>query len=53
MTPAQAGGVDSVQWTPSRSFPEAEYASLDKDAADLGAQLDFFGATFTLSSRDA
>lgn len=41
MTPAEPSG--SVQWTPAHNSAAADYSSLDKDAADLGAQLDFFG----------
>jgi hypothetical protein len=33
----------NMQWTPARDGAAADYSSLDKDAADLGAQLDFFG----------
>lgn len=33
----------NIQWTPARDGGSADYSSLDKDAADLGAQLDFFG----------
>jgi hypothetical protein len=33
----------NMQWTPARDGGAADYSSLDKDAADLGAQLDFFG----------
>ena len=35
----------NMQWTPARDGGSADYSSLDKDAADLGAQLDFFGET--------
>jgi hypothetical protein len=48
MTPSQPGA--EVPWTPSHSFP-ADYASLNQDAADLGAQLDFFGTNEGLVAR--
>ena len=39
----------NMQWTPARDGGSADYSSLDKDAADLGAQLDFFGETASLA----
>lgn len=47
MTPGFAPH-SSAQWTPARDSAAADYSSLDKDAADLGAQLDFFGAQHLL-----
>jgi hypothetical protein len=47
-TPGMTPGFSlpsNMQWTPAREGGSADYSSLDKDAADLGAQLDFFGRT--------
>lgn len=41
---------EGPQWTPGPAYP-TDYSSLDKDAADLGAQLDFFGTNEGLISR--
>lgn len=49
MTPAEPSG--NVQWTPAHNSAAADYSSLDKDAADLGAQLDFFGTNEGLVAR--
>lgn len=49
MAPSQPS--NEVQWTPRHDGFPADYGSLGKDAADLGAQLDFFGAHSLLFSE--
>lgn len=53
-TPGMTPGFSlpsNMQWTPAREGGSADYSSLDKDAADLGAQLDFFGTNDGLVAR--